>query len=287
MKRIRNRLGAGAALAVALIGLSAAPALADTTMSSNWSGYAAHRSGVSFRRVAGTWTQPAARCVKGIPTYSAIWVGLGGFNLNSNALEQIGTEIDCNRSGGIVSSAWFEMVPAASRTIHMRVRPGDTIQATVSASGRRVTLTLIDRTRHTRYEKTIIASALDLSSAEWIVEAPSTCDGANRCDTLPLADFGSVGFTAASATTAAGQSGPISSRIWGTTKISLAPAGRRYVGLGGVSTAIPSGLQRSGAAFSVAYAQASTGLTQPSFARRAAAMRAVTRLQVGGGRRAG
>ena len=35
----------------------------------------------------------------------------------------------------------------------------------------------------------------DTSSAEWIAEAPSQCDGSGSCQPLPLADFGTVQFT--------------------------------------------------------------------------------------------
>jgi hypothetical protein len=59
-------LAAGVSLA-----LAAAPAaLADTSQSSNWAGYAVHRSGVSFRTVSGTWTQPHATGTAGTAGYS-------------------------------------------------------------------------------------------------------------------------------------------------------------------------------------------------------------------------
>ena len=48
----------------------------------------------------------------------------------------------------------------------------------------------------------------DISSAEWIAEAPSTCSqGLSSCTPLPLADFGTVQFTSASATTTDGHTG--------------------------------------------------------------------------------
>ena len=111
------RYAAGLAVAAAL--LLAPPALADTTQSSNWAGYAIHKSGVTFRKVAGSWTQPSATCTPGERTFSSVWVGLGGYDERSNALEQIGTETDCSASGRVVSSAWYELVPAPSRTIRM------------------------------------------------------------------------------------------------------------------------------------------------------------------------
>jgi hypothetical protein len=276
------------ALIAALGTLGAAPALAaaDTSTSSNWSGYAVHRGGVHFKHIAATWRQPSATCQPGNPTYSAIWVGLGGFNLSSNALEQIGTEVDCSRSGRIVSSAWYELVPAASRNIRLAVRPGDLMQASVAVSGRRVTLTLNNRTRHKRFVRTVVASSLDVSSADWIVEAPSECTSSSQCDTLPLADFGTVGFTGANATTAAGRMGRLSSRMWNLTKISLAPGGRRYASLGPMVAAMPSALTSAGSAFSVEFAQIpSSGTTASAQRKLSTRAAASSRIQVGGRRR--
>jgi hypothetical protein len=111
-----------AAAAIVAATLCAAPAaLAKTTTSSNWAGYAVHHPGVSFRQVSGTWTQPNATCIPGQSTYSAVWVGIGGYKPTSNALEQIGTEVDCNRAGNTVSSAWYEL--ARRRAPCLRHRP--------------------------------------------------------------------------------------------------------------------------------------------------------------------
>src|SRR5437763_15356790 len=82
-----------------MIAATAPAALADTVTSSNWSGYAAHKRGVKFDQVSATWTQPAPVCTNGEPTYSSFWVGLGGFSASSNAVEQIGTELDCTAAG--------------------------------------------------------------------------------------------------------------------------------------------------------------------------------------------
>ena len=249
----------GAVLLVA----AAAPgvARADSSASSNWSGYVAHRGGVKFRQVSAGWTQPATACTPGSPTYSAVWVGLGGFSASSQALEQIGTEVDCNAAGHTVSSTWYELVPSPSRTIRMTVKPGDAMRASVQAVGHRVTLSLADRTRHTTFTKTVTAAAVDISSADWIVEAPSACVDAYQCRALPLADFGSVQFSGARAQTAAGRAGPISSSLWGTTKITLSPspAGRRFVEYVAAGEATPTPLADAGSAFAVDYSQAPAG----------------------------
>jgi hypothetical protein len=251
-----------AALLTALLTLGSAPAaLADTASSSNWSGYAAHRAGVRFTRVSANWSQPSASCSGGQPTYSAMWVGLGGFAAGSNALEQIGTEVDCTASGKVSTSAWYELVPSASRNIRMSVRPGDAMSASVAVSGHRVTLTLTDHTSHKTFRRTVSANLVDVSSAEWILEAPSECVGANSCQTLPLANFGSTSFTSARARSARGHVGAISDRAWGTTKVRLAPSGQRFVAYNGTGpafgTATPSALTAGGSSFMVTYGEVS------------------------------
>jgi hypothetical protein len=250
-------------LAVIAAVLWAAPAaLAGTSTSSNWAGYAIHHSNVKFTKVVGAWTQPKLTCVPGFSAYSAYWIGLGGYDVNSNALEQIGTEADCNSSGAIRMSAWYELVPAPSRPLTLAVNAGDALAATVSVKGHRVKLTLDDTTTRKSASKTASTSAIDVTSAEWIAEAPSECSSASRCQTLPLADFGSTNFSFAFAQTSAGHKGAISDRKWRATRITLVARGRRFAGFGGGGggEATPSKLSDAGSAFSVTYsAAAGTG----------------------------
>ena len=98
-----------------LVALASVPAaLADTTQSTNWAGYAAHGSRASFRAARGSWIEPSASCVRGVRTYSSYWVGIGGYSETSQDLEQIGTEVDCTASGRVNSTAWYELVPSPS-----------------------------------------------------------------------------------------------------------------------------------------------------------------------------
>jgi len=239
-----------------VVAVLAVPAVAsaDTTLSENWSGYAVHRSGMSFRSVSASWTQPSGTCTQGDPTYSAFWVGLGGYNLNSDALEQIGTELDCNPNGTQVISAWYELVPAPSRPIQMTVGAGDQITATVTVVGKKVTLAISDKTRHESFTKTITDHTIDVSSAEWITEAPSECNNANQCQTLPLTDFGSVQFSGATAETTKLKRGTISSVLWDRTEILLGSSGSRFIStVAPQVSAQPSALASGGRAFTVAY----------------------------------
>jgi hypothetical protein len=247
-------------LALIAAALWAAPAaFADSSSSSNWAGYAVHRSGVEFKRVIGAWKQPTLTCTPGSRTYSAYWIGLGGYSVSSNALEQIGTEADCAMSGAARMSAWYELVPAPSRSLKLTVHAGDLLAATVSVTGHRVRLELADVTTHKTAVKTLTASELDLTSAEWIAEAPSECVSSQSCQTLPLADFGSTNFSFAYAQTTTGHKGAISDRSWTSTKITLVASGRRFVGMGGGGggEATPTKLTNSGSAFSIAYAAGS------------------------------
>jgi hypothetical protein len=262
------------ALIAATCAVAAPAALADTTDSSNWAGYAVHKPGVSFRTVSGTWRQPNAKCTPGAQSYSAFWVGIGGFSLNAPALEQTGTEVDCSISGKVESSAWYELVPAASTPIRLTVRPGDLMRASVAVTGARVVISLDDVTRHTTFKKTLNADVIDVSSAEWIAEAPSQCVGVDSCQTLPLADFAPTKFDSARVRSSIGHSGSISDRTWNWTKIKLTPGGRRFAAYNGrgpaAGAASPSSLLSAGHSFSVSWALASAQGNPFVQARRAA-----------------
>ena len=247
-------------LAAAILALGAAsPALADTATSSNWAGYAVHRPGVHFTRVLGAWKQPTATCAAGHQSYSAMWVGLGGYNLSSKALEQIGTEVDCTALGRVSSTAWYELVPAPSQPISLRVAPGDSLLAAVTVVGHQVVMGLYDGTAHRSFQTTLHAPSIDVTSAEWILEAPSECTSASSCQTLPLANFGSANFALAQAQSTTGHTGSIVDQAWGWTKILLTPGQRRYVAYQGsgpaAGTATPVGLSPKGNSFGVIFSK--------------------------------
>jgi Peptidase A4 family len=249
------------ALTAAICAVTAPAALAESTNSSNWAGYAVHKPGVSFHTASGTWRQPDAKCTPGAQTYSAFWVGLGGFSLNAPALEQTGTEVDCSIDGKVVSTAWYELVPEASVPIKLTVKPGDLMRARVTVAGRQVVISLDDVTRHTGFKKTLNASVIDVSSAEWIAEAPSQCVSIDSCQTLPLADFAPTKFDSATVKSSTGHSGSISDRAWAWTKINLTPGGRRFAAYNGngpaAGAASASTLASGGRSFSVNWALAS------------------------------
>jgi hypothetical protein len=187
-----------------------------------------------------------------------MWVGLGGYALTSSAVEQVGTELDCV-GGHPRSSAWFELAPSPAHAVHVGVHPGDLIGGSVATAGGRVTVAISDLTAHRTFQRTVSPSGtLDLSSAEWILEAPSECIlGTSACQTLPLADFGRAQFTMARAQPVGGSFGTISTAGGQATKIALGPKAPLFIsihpGQVPVGTATPSSLSGGGSVFTVTY----------------------------------
>jgi hypothetical protein len=257
-----------AALSVAAVTLipataSAAP-LTEASVSANWSGYTA--TGAQFSSVSGSWVQPSASCDSGSGD-AAFWVGLGGADGQSQALEQAGTQIDCS-SGAPTYSAWYELVPSApAQFSELSVSPGDRISATVGVDGQQVSISMTNHTTGRTANKSLRMDDPDVSSAEWIAEAPSSCIGGSldSCQPVALADFGKVNFSDATAT-ANGHTGSISDPAWTAQPIQLAAgAADRFAGggfdgsdQGGASAAtqagaVPSELSVDGSAFSVTW----------------------------------
>jgi hypothetical protein len=171
----------------------------STVQSTNWSGYAIQAKAGAVTYVAGSWTVPSVGAVRGA---SAAWVGIDGWR--STTVEQIGTESDYV-NGQAQYYAWYEMYPSVSRIITttptsntpMPVSPGDSITASVQyAAATGFTLTINDSSWAQPFSIAISkhAAAAQRSSAEWVVEAPSTYH------ILHLADFSPVTFTNTQAT---------------------------------------------------------------------------------------
>jgi hypothetical protein len=127
-------------------------------------------------------------CATGENSWSSPWVGIDGDN--SNTVEQIGTDSDC-QNGKPVYYAWYEMYPKSLVTIPITVTPGDSFKGSVSYTGSSFRLTLTDITTGRTFATLQASRKAQRSSVEWIMEGPSGS---------LLTDFGSVSFTVASAT---------------------------------------------------------------------------------------
>jgi hypothetical protein len=251
--RKRTALVAVVLLACAALGwggLEAGRAQATTAsaVSANWAGYAV--TGAKYRRVTGTWVVPSLSCTPGSPSASAAWLGLGGFEPESGSVEQTGTQLECTNSGDARYAAWYELLPAAPVTIPMKVRPGDSVSASVTVARTHVAMVLRNRTTGERFAKRLHMSAPDVTSAEWIVEAPSACTGDGSCDVLPLSDFGSTSFSHVAATSTDGHRGNPADVAWSPTALTLNDSR---------ASATPSGLSSNGSSFSVTYQQGAVG----------------------------
>jgi hypothetical protein len=187
-----------------------------TAYTYNWSGYAAETNlntpaSKAVTMVSGSWTVPK---VTGTTTaYSSVWVGIDGYS--SFSVEQLGTEQDTSRSGATTYYAWWEMYPNPSILIStIAISPGDSISASVSASGATFTLKMTDNTNGESFFTMQTATAQQ-SSAEWVVEAPSSYSGI-----LPLANFGTATISQAKATIN-GITGAIDNAAWQNTSIDM------------------------------------------------------------------
>jgi hypothetical protein len=222
---------------------------ATNSTSSNWSGYAI--TGATFTDVKGSWVQPAVSCSGAAATtkhagnsknrpsktqqsYAAFWVGLDGDV--SNTVEQTGTDSDCNGSTPVYY-AWYEFYPAYPVNLPNTVKPGDHMSAEVSVVGGTVTTSIADHSQNWAVSASQKNKNYALSSAEWIAEAPS------GPQVLPLANFGTVTFTGASAT-GNGVAGPISA--FTADQIVMATSS-------GQTKAVPGPLTTAGDSFTVTW----------------------------------
>ena len=214
--------------------------------STNWAGYSVTAPGASFADVKGSWVEPTLDCATSGESESGFWVGLGGYT-GSDALEQIGTAADCDAGGSAQYYAWYELVPAPPVRIAIDIAPGDTVAGEVSVDGTTITLQLLDVKTQQSFSTTAVADTPDLSSAEWIAEAPSSCSpfNPNGCTVRPLANFGTMSFSTGSAVLG-GHTGPISDPFWTAEPVQL-------VAENGDPVAQVSGLSADGSSFTVTW----------------------------------
>jgi len=215
--------------------------VAGTAYATNWSGYA--DTGGVFTDASGSWVQPAVSCGKSGLGFAAFWVGIDGFT--SPTVEQTGTEAAC-QGPQTTYDAFYELYPAAAVILNSTaypIIPGDTVTAGVSAGSGSVFTITLSSSRGWVFTTTGSAPAAVGSSAEWVAEAPSLC-ALTQCFVLPLANFGTVDFTGASAT-AGGSPGSISA--YPNQRIVMAKKKKKKVTR---TKADPSSLSPDGASFS-------------------------------------
>ncbi|KAJ7491027.1 aspergillopepsin [Mycena latifolia] len=173
--------------------------------SSNWAGAAFESAAGTYKSdSAGTFVVPTPKVPSGKSTsgtYAAsAWVGIDGDTCGTAILQ---TGIDFTISGGRVSfDAWYEYFPDFAHDFTgITVSAGNTIKLTVTASSATAGTAIIQNvsTGQTVTKALTSTARLCMENAEWIVE-----DFEEGSSLVPFANFGTVTFTGAQATTASG-----------------------------------------------------------------------------------
>ena len=173
------------------------PALSNAVYSLNWAGYVATSSfsspSATVSSVSGSWIVQTAKPTKQ-STYSAQWIGIGGYFSNDNSLIQTGTSSDY--SHGASYYAWYELLPASETQItNLVIKPGDNISTSIKeirsfGSVQEWNITIKDVTSNEAFSKLVNYSS-SMLSAEWIEERPAFCT-AVMCRLTTLSDFGTA-----------------------------------------------------------------------------------------------
>jgi hypothetical protein len=165
--------------------------------SSNWSGYIVGSG--PYTSVTGTFTVPA---ISPSPanTDTAEWVGIDGAT-NSDLIQAGIDEPYSVIKNSYMVVAWWEILPAYATPITMNVSPGDSVTVTISQLSPTLwAITLTDNTTSQTFATDQTYTG-PLTSAEWIVEAPTDSGSQSLLgDYIPDVTFTNLGITGAQKT---------------------------------------------------------------------------------------
>jgi len=177
--------------------------ITNAEFSSNWAGASFESPAGTYKAVTGTFVVPTPKAPSGggSGTFAAsAWVGIDGDTCGTAILQ---TGIDFTVDGGRVSyDAWYEYFPAfATDFTGIPISAGNTIKLTATVSTTTSgTVTIENVSTGVTVSKALTSSAkLCQENAEWIVE-----DFEEGSSLVPFANFGTVTFTDAEATTVSG-----------------------------------------------------------------------------------
>jgi hypothetical protein len=180
--------------------------------SSNWAGAVLIGSG--YKSVTGTIVVPTPKVPSGGSSsreYAAsAWVGIDGDTCASAILQ---TGVDFYVQGGRVSfDAWYEWYPDYAYNFNgISINAGNTIKMTVTASSTgagTATIQNLSNGQSVSHSFNGESNHLCETNAEWIVE-----DFQSGNQLVPFANFGTVTFSGASASTGSGSVGPSGATI--------------------------------------------------------------------------
>jgi len=183
----------------------AAVNVTQETFTTNWAGAVWSEGQGTFTSVTGTFTVPTASG-SGSSSASA-WVGIDGASCG-NAILQTG--VDFNADG--TYDAWYEWYPAGAVDFqNFPINSGDIITVTVTATSTTSGTAVIENTTQNQQvtQDLTSSSALCEQDAEWIVE-----DFEENGGLVPFADFGTVTFSQASATSSSGSVSPSGATVY-------------------------------------------------------------------------
>ncbi|KAJ7464398.1 peptidase A4 family-domain-containing protein [Mycena latifolia] len=184
--------------------LAAHANISNVEYSSNWAGASWESAAGTYKSVTGTFVVPTPKVPSGSSSsgsYAAsAWVGIDGDTCGSAILQ---TGIDFTIDGGSVSfDAWYEYYPDFAHDFSgIPISAGNTITLTVTASSSTSGTATITNVSTGKTVSNSLTSTAKLcgENAEWIVE-----DFEEGSSLVPFANFGTVTFTGAVATTSAG-----------------------------------------------------------------------------------
>ncbi len=140
------------------------------SMSKNWSGFAA--SGGPFTAVSGTFNVPTIATGASTDTETSEWVGIDGVS-DATVLQAGVDELYQQSSGQVLVRAWWETYPNPAQFATLQVAVGDQVTIAIGEQPEGNWLIEIDDKTNGQRFQTSQSYFGQLTSAEWIVEAPS------------------------------------------------------------------------------------------------------------------
>ncbi|KAE9396581.1 hypothetical protein BT96DRAFT_958154 [Gymnopus androsaceus JB14] len=171
--------------------------------SENWAGAVLVASTATYKAVTGTFTVPTPKSTGGSSEQCAsAWVGIDGDTCGT-AILQTGVDF-CVEGTEVAFDGWYEFFPADAADFSISFSAGDSVTLTATVSSTTSGTLKIVNSKGTSVSKAVSSSAkLCETNAEWIVEDFEECEGSD-CSLVPFANFGTVEFTGAAATTSSG-----------------------------------------------------------------------------------
>ncbi|KAJ7144275.1 peptidase A4 family-domain-containing protein, partial [Mycena epipterygia] len=192
------------ATSISTTATSSPPSSTDSAVltSSTWAGAGMESPANTYQSVTGTLVVPHLQPATGGASTGfyggSAWIGLDGMTCQTSLMA---TGIDFLYLNETISvNAWTEVYPNPAVDLSMGVNAGDTMKLTVTATSTTTGTAVVENMSNGQSSTVgLTPSPLCLENAEWIVE-----DVQDGSFLVLFADFGSIAFTDASATTQSG-----------------------------------------------------------------------------------